>query len=777
MSYIELLRARKGVQKALYKFLVYKENAKRKYEGRDDLISEHSKFKIFLRTIFPFIRSEKGYKAETFYQRIYEEGTRENSIAKVLISFLFLQVIGLLMYSITAFKYAIFPQKAGVYIGLIIQIIICFNIFSKFSRCVIMLSIPSLLTSKIRQIIMLLLILWAFQNCAMNVTRNFQQTAEGMSCVQNRIVSVVKEVMGSIKILLGDKMIEDVVEIIKQILNPMETFKKNIGGLSNIITKMTNFFSDESFILKKAQDLCDESIVGSEAKCRKFVDESIEDCEKKYWKVFCYPIKALYGSCSFISVIVSHCNMPTKIVQYVNSGVNNMITSATNKTIKSLQKNGKIKILGEVSDDAIRSLSSGHLIKDFGLEFAANHDSNHKNDVDLISLQEMIKKEFEFFVKLLYYIEVFLNSAIYFVVFEGLLWSTIYLYKFLTREKHDNHYIGERFIEMDIQREIQGMSCILPLLDREKITYIRSYQRKLTKTERRWTYFRIALTIFGGIVPFFLVAMDIIVYNSFEMVYHFLVDDTFFEFPSLYKFKVSGNGMFAGLLNKILDIFEPISDATKKKDNMWTQCLTEPNPPNYELFEKMLYLYLFCFILCPAECYFKRLRHVIASSYYPSRIQPRLLFLYNEILEKRRCSIQQGLMATRQMDQQMKLIKDHKGRGKKKNLINKALPSLTKDSYCCTKCSRGDLKISDEFNTRICVNCHSVYCIDCYTIRKRCIDCNYTLQVMTHQIEFYYDSSGDDTSTSSSSTSSSSSSSSTSSLTSSSSSSNTRLSK
>uniref|UniRef100_A0A0N5BJY5 DC_STAMP domain-containing protein n=1 Tax=Strongyloides papillosus TaxID=174720 RepID=A0A0N5BJY5_STREA len=756
MSYIELIRARRRVQKSLHQFVVYEENARRKYNGINEFIPEHSKFKTFLRTVFPFIRSEKDYKAETFYQRIYEEGTRENSVAKILLSFTILQFIGFLMYSITTFKYAVFPQKAGVYIGIIVQVIICFNIFSKFSRCVIMLSFPALITSKLRQILLLLLILWAFQNSAMNVTKNFQQTAEGISCVQNRIISVVKEVMGSINSVLGEKMIEDVIELVRQILNPMELFKKNVGGLSNMITKMIELFGDESSILRKAQDLCDESLVGPEAKCRRFVDESIESCEKRVWKIFCLPIKTLYASCNLVSAMVAHCNMPSKIIQYVNSGVNNMIASAANQTINSLKKNGKLNVFGGMSDDAIKSLSKGHLIKDFGLEFVADYDSHHKNDVDLTKLKELIKKEFEFLVKLLYYVETFINSAIYFVVFEGILWSTIYLYKFLKREKHDNHYIGQRFIEMDVQREIQGMSCILPLLDREKITYIKSYQKKLTKLEKRWTYFRMSLTFFSGVVPFLLVAMDIVVYNSFEMLFHFLTDDVFFEFPSLYKFKVSGNGMFAGLLNKILDIFEPISSLTKKKDNMWTQCLVEPSPPNYELYEKMLYVFIFCFILCPAESYLKRFRHVIASSYYPSRIQPRLLYLYNEILEKRRSSIQRAMMATKQMDEQMKLIKDHRGKGKKKNLVNKALPSLTKDTYCCTKCSRGDLRISDEFNTRICVNCHSVYCIDCYTIRKRCIDCNYTLQVMTHQIEFYYDSSGDESDSSSSSSSSSS---------------------
>uniref|UniRef100_A0A0N4Z0U9 DC_STAMP domain-containing protein n=1 Tax=Parastrongyloides trichosuri TaxID=131310 RepID=A0A0N4Z0U9_PARTI len=744
MSYIEIVNARSRVQTSLHKFMIYEENARRKHNMVKDLLPEHSKFKLFLRTIFPFIISDKSYKAETFYQKIFENGTKENSISKIISTFIMLQLVGLLMYSITAFKYAVFPEKAGVYIGLIVQCIICCNIFSKFSRCIIVLSMPALVTSKMRQIILLLLIMWAFKNCAMNITKNFQQTADGISCVQNRIIATVKEVLNSVNDVLGDKLIEDVVEIVKNILNPMEIFKKNVAGLSNIVSKMTEFFSDESVLLKKAQDLCDTSLVGPEAKCRRFVDETIQDCEAKMWKVLCYPVKALYSSCSVVSVMISHCNMPTKIIQYVNSGVNNMIASATNKTLNSLKKNGKLNIFGTLSEAAIKSMNNGGVMKDFGLEFTADYESKNKNDMDLMNVQDKVKLEFDSFVKAMYYIEVFLNSALYFVVFETVLWSTFYLYKFLTRENHDNHYIGPQFIEMDVQREIQGMSCILPLLDREKPTYIRSYQMKMTKSEKRWTYFRLALTAFGGIIPFFLIGMDIVVYNSFEMVHHFLTDDTFFEFPSLYKFKVAGDGMFAGLLNKILNIFEPISEVTKRKDNMWTQCLIEPSPPNYELFEKMFYLYILCFFLCPMESYLKRFRHVIAGAYYPSRVQPRLLYLYNEILEKRRCSIQQAMMATKQMDQQMKLIKDHRGKGKRKNLLNKALPTLSKDSYCCTKCSRGDLRISDEFNTRICVNCHSVYCIDCFTIRKRCIDCNYTLQVMTHQIEFYCDSSGDD---------------------------------
>lgn len=47
-------------------------------------------------------------------------------------------------------------------------------------------------------------------------------------------------------------------------------------------------------------------------------------------------------------------------------------------------------------------------------------------------------------------------------------------------------------------------------------------------------------------------------------------------------------------------------------------------------------------------------------------------------------------------------------------------------------------------NARICVNCKGLYCVDCYTIRKKCLDCTFPLQIIAENVEFYVDSSCSD---------------------------------
>uniref|UniRef100_A0AC35UG77 DC_STAMP domain-containing protein n=1 Tax=Rhabditophanes sp. KR3021 TaxID=114890 RepID=A0AC35UG77_9BILA len=744
MSYTDIITARRRCLQAIRKFEISKQNSKRKQEGEKEMLSEYSSFQLLLRKIFPFLGKEHDYGASNWYENIFVDGTRQNSFCNILLFFAMTQVIGLFILTITLLKYAIFPQRAGVLIGITVQVITSFAIWCKHIRCIILLSMPAFFTSKVRQIIVVFIILWTFQSSAMNITSNLQTMAEGVSCVQNRVISTVNEVFGNANDALGQQTIDEVIEIVKTLLSPMETFKKNIAGLLDMVKKVTNLFTGQSSLFKAVEDVCDQTAAGPEARCRRFVNESITDCQTIMWDPLCYPINILYTSCNALAMAVSRCNFPASVMTFVKSGVNSIINSATNETISNIKDNGKFSIFGEMSEMAMEALQGQTMVRDFGLNFTNEYKPDFQSQVDLGKVQEIIKKEFEAFVWFSQKLELFLNSGLYFLIFEGFAWSTWYLFKFLISEKKDNHYIGEAFIKYDVQREIQGMSCLLPLLPKEKLQYIRFYQKKMVKDERRWTYYRIAMTLFGGVVPFFIITIDITLYNCFEMIFHFLTDDTFFEFPSLYKFKIGGNGMFANLINKILAIFEPLSEATQKKDNMWTRCMTEPSPPDYFLFERMFYLFLFGLLLCPMESYFKRFRHVVAESFFKNRRKARLIWLYNEILENRRNSIQQGMVASRGMDQQMKLIKDHKGAGPKRNLVNRALPVLSKDTYACTKCARGDLRISDGHNTRICVNCHAVYCVDCYTIRKRCIDCNYTLQIMSSKIEFYMDSSGDE---------------------------------
>lgn len=72
-------------------------------------------------------------------------------------------------------------------------------------------------------------------------------------------------------------------------------------------------------------------------------------------------------------------------------------------------------------------------------------------------------------------------------------------------------------------------------------------------------------------------------------------------------FQISGEGFAANLMKKILQIFNPITRGSDV-DDRWRKCFSEPNPPDYLLFQLMLFLYilsiLMCFVQVPIPIFF-----------------------------------------------------------------------------------------------------------------------------------------------------------------------------
>ncbi len=98
----------------------------------------------------------------------------------------------------------------GTLVGLVTQSAMCLLICFPSVRCWLLLAVPSLITSKLRAVILLFILIWCFQvgpllhllpnqtNVflqvpAMNITTNIQKSAEAISCVQMKITRAAEE--------------------------------------------------------------------------------------------------------------------------------------------------------------------------------------------------------------------------------------------------------------------------------------------------------------------------------------------------------------------------------------------------------------------------------------------------------------------------------------------------------------------------------------------------------------------------------------------------------
>uniref|UniRef100_A0A914QUP2 Uncharacterized protein n=1 Tax=Panagrolaimus davidi TaxID=227884 RepID=A0A914QUP2_9BILA len=126
--------------------------------------------------------------------------------------------------------------------------------------------------------------------------------------------------------------------------------------------------------------------------------------------------------------------------------------------------------------------------------------------------------------------------------------------------------------------------------------------------------------------------------------------------------------------------------------------------------------------------------------------------MYKEILEKRKNILNQTLKLAAEKVERLRIKKATKGKKESnENLkeqenqeeleVNLLPETKTKQ---CVRCGRIDLKLTNSSNTRICVNCKTLYCVDCFSIRKKCLDCKWPLQQVAKETEFYVDSSCSD---------------------------------
>ncbi|KAI6186516.1 Dendritic cell-specific transmembrane protein-like domain-containing protein [Aphelenchoides besseyi] len=83
-------------------------------------------------------------------------------------------------------QYATVPRNMGVFVGLAVQLMLVGVLILPLLRAITLLSIPSLLTGRLRAALMLLV-------PASNIVANIRNTAEGVACVHERVRQSAQE--------------------------------------------------------------------------------------------------------------------------------------------------------------------------------------------------------------------------------------------------------------------------------------------------------------------------------------------------------------------------------------------------------------------------------------------------------------------------------------------------------------------------------------------------------------------------------------------------------
>ncbi|CAD5231776.1 unnamed protein product [Bursaphelenchus xylophilus] len=641
------------------------------------------------------------------------------SVAVTLLSCIF---VGFLFYTIFTIKYAAFPREVGTFMGLAVLMVVCTIQLLPVIRAVILVAIPSLMTSQIRAILMLMVVTWAFQIPAINITKNIQQATTATLCVQDRVKAHLKEA----KAVAGAK-IQTVprtafLKFIHGATKPFRKLREFIKSVDESVNKMLAWQRHIADLINQMLANCDEETRRPYYRCVEIVDKMHEDCLDGSFELICSPISLLRKMCSATRVLTLKCEWPQYLKKHLQETVGTVVKDGLRKSLEAvkdtsfyqLYEENKKNITDEWEDARNIELNVTHIYEQTNA-LALNFDVVKNKLRDEVS-------GLETFIRAVIWL---LNALLLPMMLWPFVTASIYVLRFYRFPMYDNYFISERLDEIEVERRRTGRTTVLPLMPGERKTLIRITTPFMSRKERPYLFFALVTTTVGALVPTVIIMMDILLFKLMNKTFQFFSGNVSLgDVPGHYELKIAGKGFMKEMLESLLEVFQPLHQNVQ--DSFWKDCFEEPNPPDYLLFQLMFLLFVLAIALCFIQIYAKRCRHLIAELVFPEKRRLRGLKLYSSLLEMRMHSL-------------------NRVGGKKKNImdVDELSASDVDDGriQACIRCSKPDLEIRMGGASRVCTECNEFYCLKCYDQVSKCISCGKKLGKIENEINLYEDSS------------------------------------
>ncbi|XP_064603245.1 DC-STAMP domain-containing protein 2-like [Liolophura sinensis] len=514
------------------------------------------------------------------------------------------------LFMLLVLSYDYSPFVAGI-ISAVVTLAMCVAMaFSHRARCTCLLVLPSLATGRGRAAIFSLITALLLQGPVLNLNFNVNEMAASLSCGTELAYNQSRE--------LQELLRKPIEALNNQIMENVEEFRavgSGIRGVVNAVESATqraqNSIRDA---VSAATSSCRKAMNNAANKCSGNVDKVIRDCEGKLRvPVFgsvttapCKPLNAVRKSCSAVGVVDGVCN----IVSGADVAINRALQTFTSgfSAVRN-QLDFGIQQDAPINNNANISRTAQEITAAIKAEFAQKTDSVRL----VVSIASRVMAAF--------LLVLFLNAA-------------LYLRSYLFKDKHDNIYITRAFIDLDERKTTEGQSeTVLPLTSNERNKYITVRSWRLSPFEKRTLLKGLGMFFLHLLISLTVCSLDYVLYWAMEIirdqgqVVFSLTGD------SSVLLKVTGNGIIAQFIRTFVQGF---SEEFQYNSTISTAaCLPAPRPtPNSQLYT-LASLYLLTLLLVILQSYGLRIRHCIASLFYPEREKERVLYLRDAIFRKR----------------------------------------------------------------------------------------------------------------------------------------------
>ncbi|XP_075996476.1 E3 ubiquitin-protein ligase DCST1 [Genypterus blacodes] len=487
--------------------------------------------------------------------------------------------------------------------------ILC-GMFSSFFRSSILLTFPSMLGSRGRTYVLLLILSVLFKGPITNIQANVQEAALSVSCNLDLQLehsrTLWRETLQPFITIMEDIMDTkgEFQQEAKEVNTKFQSITEDMMsqyGYDNVQWDRGGDNTQERYVSKTMMQ-CDNIVEAGVQRCRGWFNEKWLDCLDTiklpvFSYLLCLPMK-FDLLCQILKVMAPWCQEEVPVED--NFG---QLFDKVNVSVDFLTREFTTEL--HVEDSEQQSvLHDGPLL---GIKDAVSES--------LSSLTGGMQQLLELLQMLL--------SLTFITFFTG---AFGYIRQYRTDVHFDNVYLTTYFRQIDHRRRQMRKRRLLPPSVSEMKKLIDPWSLKIHKDEFRAVCAGLVYFLSISLLCFFLLAVDFAVFHILDIVSRHTAYQLNITSKQHVDIRVGGVSIMSNLLRKTLEAFNSSASINIQSHNqgVYVSCLS---------------LLLLVALLCCLQVYTNRLRRVIAAFFHRKREKKRVLFLYNLLLQQQVSSL------------------------------------------------------------------------------------------------------------------------------------------
>ncbi|KAM7055457.1 DC-STAMP domain-containing protein 2 [Molossus nigricans] len=480
--------------------------------------------------------------------------------------------------------------------------------FSRQVRVTVFLLLPQAFSKQGRTLLLVTIFGLVLQGPCANTLRNFTQASEAVACGAELALNQTAEMLERAKQPLVGALnkIKAIARKAKVVADSVRKFFRSImDGVKHVARALRNVW----YWLLHIGDVCNSELGNPYLKCARVFDDAKDSCMKVIPQAYhlCYvlmPFKLVL--CGLASVVQVFCIIPKYVQPFLRKTMGTPVQKLINRVRKEFEFNVTATHYFSVDLNASRSLSQVAL------------DLYEAVSMKLYRAREALA--------LMGYATPLLLVLLY-------LQALFYRYGYLNWDSYDNIYITSRFLRMEAVRSKAGLPTVLPLTAHEARHYIKPGSIFLSRKEQIFSIPPILQLIRHLLLTLLLIFLDYAVFWVLDLARHQLQGEIVARSPVLVSITVEGSGYTGKIYRDLVSAFDVLQQGNITV--LSRRCLLHPSEPNTTGYRVIGIMYGLCFFVTLFGSHVSRLRRVICASYYPSREQERISYLYNLLLSRR----------------------------------------------------------------------------------------------------------------------------------------------